>query len=153
MFLFIATSAHADGVFLDGGLGFFRSGYSQAVFLSYQKDSRPLFGLESFYSASIGSWNGEDRNSAIALAKGFLVNLPGGSYLCLEPGGAYVTETTYNLGTHFQFVFRSTLGTRIEHIDLSVGYRHFSNGKGIFRWTRTENHGENFITFQIGYLL
>jgi hypothetical protein len=41
----------------------------------------------------------------------------------------------------------------LDKIDLSLAYRHFSNGDGIFDWSDTPNFGENFITLQIGYLL
>ena len=153
MLLFAATSAHADGVFLEGGQGLFQSTDSQAMFLSYQKDSPPIFGVNSFSKVALGFWNGQYRNDAIVLAQGIWWNLSKKSYLCFEPGGAYIKETTHNLGTHLEFAFRSAVGIRIEKYDLSVGYRHFSNGKGIFHWTDTPNFGENFITLQIGYLL
>jgi len=153
MLLFATTSAHADGVFLEGGQGLFQSTDSQAMFLSYQKDSPPIFGVNSFSKVALGSWNGQNRNDAIVLAQGIWWNLSRKSYLCFEPGGAYITKTTHNLGTPLEFAFRSALGIRTGKYDLSVGYRHFSNGKGIFHWTDTPNFGENFITLQIGYFL
>jgi hypothetical protein len=153
VFLCAATSAHADGIFLEGGQGLFQSTDSQAMFLSYLIDSPPIFGLNSFYKVALGSWNGQNRNDAIVLTKGIWWNLSRKSYLCFEPGGAYITETTHNLGTHLQFAFRFALGMRTEKIDYSIGYRHFSNGKGIFHWTDTPNFSDNFITLQIGYLL
>ena len=146
------TSAHADGVFLEGGLGIHYSTDSQSMFLSYHIDSPPIFGLNNYYDVALGSWNGTNRNNAIVLAKGIWWNLPGKSYLSLEPGGAYIAKTTENLGTRLQFAFRFALGVRTEKIDLSAGYRHFSNGKELFHWTDTSNYGENFITLQIGYL-
>ena len=151
--LLATTSAHADGVFLEGGQGLFQSTDSQAMFLSYQKDSPPIFGFNSFYKVALGSWNGQNRNDAIIFAKGIWLNLSRKSYLCFEPGGAYITKTTHNLGTHLQFSGRLALGMRTEKIDLSIGYRHFSNGAGIFHWTDTSNFSDNFITLQIGYLL
>jgi hypothetical protein len=150
--LYCSTSAHADGVFLEGGQGFHYSTNSQAIFLSYQKDSPRLFGLNSYYDVTLGSWNGPNRNNALVLAKGLWMNLSDKSYITLEPGGAYLSRTTDNLGTRLQFAFRSALGIKTEKYDLSVGYKHFSNGKGIFHWTDTANYGENFITLQIGYL-
>jgi hypothetical protein len=151
--LYCSKPAHADGVFLENGLGFYKSTDSQAIFLSYQRDSPPLFSLKSYYDVAVGSWNGPNRNNAIVLAKGIWVNLSEKSYISLEPGGAYLGRTTENLGTRLQFAFRSALGIRIEKFDLSVGYKHFSNGKGIFHWTNKSNFSENFFTFQIGYLL
>jgi hypothetical protein len=147
------TSVHADGLFLEGGLGFHHSTDSQSIFLSYQIDSPPIFGLNSFYDVALGAWNGQNRNEAIVLAKGLWWNFPRKAYLCIEPGGAYIRKTTDNLSTHLEFAFRFAVGMRTENIDLSAGYRHFSNGKGIFHWTDTPNFGENFITLQIGYLL
>ena len=153
MYLCTTISAHADGVFLEGGQGFFRSADSQVMHLSYQIDATSIFGLNIFYKGALGSWNGHNRNDAIVLAMGILWNLPRKSYICFEPGVAYITETTDNLGTHLQFAFRFALGMRLDKIDLSVGYRHFSNGDGIFNWSDAPNYGENFITLQIGYLL
>jgi hypothetical protein len=151
--LYCSTTAHADGVFLESGLGFYKSTDSQPIFLSYQIDSPPFFGLNSYYDVALGSWNGQNHNKALVLAKGIWMNLSGKSYISLEPGGAYLRRTTDNLGTRLQFAFRSALGIRTEKFDLSVGYKHFSDGKGIFHWTNTSNLSENFITLQIGYLL
>jgi hypothetical protein len=151
--LYCSTPAYADGVFLEGGQGFYYSKDSQVIFLSYQIDSPPLLGLNSYYDLAIGSWNGPDHNKALVLAKGIRMNLSGNEYISLEPGGAYLERTTSNLGTRLQFAFRSALGIRSEKYDLSVGYKHFSNGKGIFHWTDKANFSENFITLQIGYLL
>jgi hypothetical protein len=151
--LYCSTSAYADGVFLEGGQGLFRSTDSQTMFFSYQMDSSQIFGLNSFYKVALGSWDGQCRNDTIILAKGIWWNLPEKTYFCFEPGGAYIKYTTQNLGTHLQFAFRFALGMRIEKIDLSFGYRHFSDGKAIFHWTDTPNYGDNFITLQIGYLL
>ena len=151
---FATTSAHADGVFLEGGLGFQFSTDSQAMFLNYHIDSSPIFGLESFYDLELGSWNGQNHNDAIILAKGMWWDLPKNTYFSFEPGGAYMVKTSNNLGTHLQFAFRFALGMRTEKIDFSIGYRHFSNGAKVFHWTDpSNNNGENFITLQIGYLL
>lgn len=150
-FIFV-TSAYADGIFFEGGSGFFYSDVSQSLFLSYHLDSPQIFGFDTFYGLAFGTWNGDNGNDAVVLVKGFVWNLPEKTYLCIEPGGAYITEITDNLGTNLQFAFRGALGIRIQTLDLSVGYRHFSNGKGVFRWTDTANRGENFATFQIGYL-
>ena len=147
------TSAHADGVYLEGGQGLFRSTDSQTMFLSYQIDTPPILKLNGFYKVAVGSWDGKYRNDVIVLEKGIWWNLSGKSYFCFEPGGAFIRYTTQTLGTHLQFAFRFALGIRTEKIDLSVGYRHFSDGKAIFHWTDTPNFGENFITLQLGYLL
>jgi hypothetical protein len=153
IYLCTTTSARADGVFLEGGQGFFRSADSRAIFLSYQIDTPSIFGINTFCKGELGSWNGQNSNNAVVLALGLLWNLPRKSYICFEPGGAYITKTTDNLGTHLQFALRFAMGMKFDKIDLSVGYKHFSNGDGILNWTDTPNYGENFITLQIGYLL
>jgi hypothetical protein len=153
VFVCTSISAYADGVFLEGGQGLFQSQYSQGGFLSYQKDSRPFFGIDGYYNMSLGAWNESNRNKVIILSKGFLWDFAEKKYLCFEPGGAYMTETTHNLGTHAQFSLKFALGLRKDKLDYSICYRHFSNGAGIFNWTSTANFGENFITLQIGYLL
>jgi hypothetical protein len=153
MLLYCSTPAYADGVFLESGQGFYCSTDSKVISFSYQIDTPPLLGLNSYYDVALGSWDGPDRNNALVFSKGIWMNLYGKAYISLEPGGAYLGRTTSNLGTRLQFAFRSALGIRTKNIDLSVGYKHFSNGKGIFRWTDTPNFGENFITLQIGYLL
>lgn len=148
-----SSPADADGIHLEGGQGFYYSSESQAVFLSYQRDSSPLWLLNTYQSVAIGSWNGPESNNALVLAEGLWISLDGQSYLTVEPGVAYLGRTTDNLGTRLEFAFRSALGIRAEKYDVSIGYKHFSNGKGVFRWTDTPNHGENFITLQIVYLL
>jgi len=151
--LYYSTPSYANGVFLEGGQGIYYSTDSRTIFLSYQIDSPQLFGLNSNYNVALGSWNGPDHNNALILTKGIWMNLHGKTYISFEPGGAYIRRTTNNLGTRLQFAFRSALGIRTEEYDFSIGYKHFSNGKGIFHWTDTANFGENFITLQIGYLL
>jgi len=150
---FIALPAHADGIFVEGGQGLFQSQYSQGGFLSLQKDSGPLFGIGGYYNVSLGAWNEDNRNRAVILSRGFLWDLAENRYFCFEPGGAYMGETTHNLGTHAQFSLKFALGMRSDRFDYAICYRHFSNGAGIFGWTTRNNFGENFITVQIGYRL
>lgn len=147
-----ATSLRADSVFLEGSIGSFKSKGSQALFISYQRDSSPVFGLDSFNEVMLGTWNGGKRNNIIALSKGIRWNFHGKSYVSFAPGGAYVTTTSSNMGTHLQFAFDLSLGMRTEKTDVSVGFKHFSNGRKIFHWTHHSNDGENFITLQAGYL-
>lgn len=151
VFFCTATLAYADGVLLEGGQGIFRSTDAQALFLSYQRDASPLFGIDGFYKLALGAWNGENRNEAIVLTRGFRWDLSEKSYFCFEPGGAYVTKTTDNLGTHLQFAFRFALGLRKDNFDYSIAFRHFSNGAGIFHWTEKTNCSDNFMTIQFGY--
>lgn len=152
LFSCTCITAHADGVYLEGGQGFIHSTDAQVFFLDYQIESRPFFGINSFYSAAIGAWSGKQRNKAVILSKGFWWSLYDTSYFCFEPGGAYVTETTENLGTHPQFSLKFALGMRKDNFDYSLCYRHFSNGAGIFQWTSESNLSENFMMIQVGYL-
>lgn len=148
----IATSLRADGVFLAGSVGSFKSKGSEALFIGYQRDASAIFTFDSFNELMLGSWNGGKRNNIIALSKGIRWNFYGQSYTCLRAGGAYVSGTSSNMGTHLQFAFDLALGVRMERIDLSIGFKHFSNGKKIFNWTHHSNDGENFITIQTGYI-
>ncbi|HUL00481.1 MAG TPA: acyloxyacyl hydrolase [Nitrospirota bacterium] len=144
--------SQADDVVLEGGFGFYKSSDSQAVFLRYQKESSPLFGIDSYYDAALASWNGNDHNDALIITKGIRIDLVKETYFAFEAGGAYLERTTHNLGTRLQFAFRFALGMKVGAFDLGIGYNHLSNGKGIFHWTNTTNYGENFITCQLGYV-
>jgi hypothetical protein len=146
------SSVLADGLIVEGGIGFYESNNSEAAFLRYQKDSAPLFGFDSYYDLAIASWNGDNHNSAIIITKGLRWGLSERTHFDFEAGGAYLKRTTDNLGTRLQFAFRFALGAKVSKFDIALGYNHFSNGKGIFGWTRSSNLGENFITLQLGYL-
>ena len=127
VFLYATTSAHADGAFIEGGLGFKFSTDSKAMFLSYHIDSSPIFRIKSFYNLALGSWNGQNHNNAIVLVKGIWWDLPSKTYFSFEPGGAYMVKTSNNLGTHLQFAFRFALGMRAEKIDLSNQLQNYQN--------------------------
>jgi hypothetical protein len=145
-----ATPAHADGLFVEAGSGFYRSRDADAFFLRYQKEASLLFGQQGFYEASYGHWSGQNHNSAIALARG--IRLPWAeekNYVSGEAGLSFVDRTIDNLGTHFQFLFRLALGRRIGALDFSLGYVHYSNGKYFMGW-HGPNYGENFVTLQAG---
>ena len=148
-----AASAFADGLSVEAGQGIFHSADSRAVFIGYQMDSSfSIYSLNFYYKGAIGSWNGHNANNTAILALGIVMNLPEKWYLCFEPGGAYVEETTENLGTNLQFALRFAAGMKIDKIDISMAFRHFSNGDGIFDWSDTPNFGDNFLTLQAAYL-
>jgi hypothetical protein len=153
VFLFcFPVVSQADEVLLEGGLGFYKSYNSEAVFLRYQKYVSPFFGLGSYYSPALATWSGQTRNSAIILTKGFRWYMTESLHADFEGGGAYLDRTTQNLGTHFQFAFRVAMGVKLGTFDLGLGYNHFSNGKGVFQWTKTANLSENFVSLHVGYM-
>jgi hypothetical protein len=152
MFILLANApgTQADSLSVEAGTGFNYSKDADAVFLRYQKETSLLFGQQSFYEASYGHWSGQNRNSAMGLARG--IRLPWSeerNYVSGEAGLSYVDRTTDNLGTHYQLLFRVALGHRIGAFDLSLGYVHYSNGKFFFGW-HGPNYGENFVTVQAG---
>jgi len=149
MFFCLPAVARGDGLFAEGGEGFLFSSNTEALFVRYMKDARPLFGRESFYDFSVASWNGPNHDDAVAITRGLRWDWKEKNYFSFEAGGAYLERTTDNLGTRLQFAFRFAFGLKAEEYDISIGYNHFSNGKEIFHWSGP-NNGENFLTLQIG---
>lgn len=141
----------ADVMSLEAGIGVHHSGNSEAVFLRYQIDAPLLLGLDGYYEASLGAWNGSNRAGSIGISRGVQWFWGEMGYLAGSAGMAYLTETTDNLGTRFQFLFRAALGRRGDQYDFSLGYVHYSNGKYFFGWDGP-NYGENYITLQLGRL-
>lgn len=149
---FTSASAYADGLSVEAGQGIFKSLDSRAIFLGYQlHSSLSIYSFDVYYKGSVGSWNGHNNNNTVILALGILLNMPEKWYICFEPGGAYVEKTTDNLGTNLQFALRFAAGMKFDMFDISLAYRHFSNGDGIFNWSDTPNFGENFLTLQAAY--
>jgi len=153
LFFRIPATAYADGLFIEGGVGIIHSRLSDAGFLRYYKDTSPLFGHSSFYDFSFARWNGRSDNQAVAIGRGLLWKWTEEYYSSFEAGGAYLWQTTQNLGTRLQFEFRLAFGLKKGKYDFSAGYIHISNGQEIFRWSSdTPNKSENFVTIQIGRL-
>jgi len=152
LLLCISAPVCADEVIVEGGVGFYKSYNSEAAFLRYQKYVSPFFGFGSFYDLAIATWSGPTRNNAIILTKGFRWYMTESLHADFEGGGAYVARTTQNLGTHLQFAFRVAMGLKLGAFDLGLGYNHFSNGKGVFQWTKTANLSENFVSLHAGYM-
>jgi Lipid A 3-O-deacylase (PagL) len=154
--LFWPVDAKADGFFVESGPGVFHSRGSVALFLRYQRDAPALFGQAGFYEASYGSWNGANRNEAIALARGIVWPFGEHDYLCFAAGLGRVRTTTKNLDTPIEILLRGAYGRRVGRFDISLGFTHFSNGKFFFRsihhpwWDHGPNFGENFPTLQVG---
>jgi hypothetical protein len=147
----IPSTACADGLFVEGGVGVIHSRLSDAGFFRYYKDTSPVFGCRSYYDFSLAHWNGRNENDAVVIGRGVLWNWTEKYYSSFEAGGAYLWQTTENLGTRAQFAFRFASGLKVETFDISAGYIHYSNGQEIFRWSSdTPNKSENFVTIQIG---
>ena len=134
---------------LEAGTGFYYSDNAEALFLRYQRDATPWFGLTEYIELSLGGWNGPTGTEAIGISRGAAWFWTTKYYLAGSAGIGYIADKTDNLGTHFQFLFRVALGRRGETYDLSVGWVHYSNGKYFFGW-EGPNNGENFITLQVG---
>jgi hypothetical protein len=151
LFSNIPSTTYADGLFVEGGVGIIHSRLSDAGFLRYYKDTSPVLGLRSFYDFSLAHWNGRNDNDAVAIGRGVLWGWTDEFYSSFEAGGAYLWQTTENLGTRAQFAFRFAFGLKAETFDISAGYIHYSNGQEIFRWSSNRpNKSENFVTIQIG---
>ncbi len=144
-----SSSVYADGLFVEAGPGIFYSEDTTVSLVRFQKDTSKLFGHESFYEAAYASWNGENSNRAVSLARGLRWGDPGRAYRSADIGICHISRTTGNLGTPFQFYFRAASGMKVGGTDLSIGFIHYSNGKLVFRW-HGPNRSENFLTVSIG---
>jgi hypothetical protein len=150
------VAADADGFFVESGPGVSHSRGSFALFMRYQRNAPALFGHESFYEVSYGSWNGPNRNEAAALARGIGWQSGDDGYVSFEAGLGLVRKTTGNLDTPVEILLRAAYGRRVGRLDISLGFTHFSNGKKLLRniyppwWERGPNFGEYFPTLQLG---
>lgn len=147
----IDAPARADLFALERGRGNHNSRGSNATFLRYQHDMRPLWGTMGFVEFAGGVWDGNYENRTVGGGGGLRYTLTERGYVSAAAGPAYVTDRTDHLGTHLQFQWRLALGWRIGRVDLALAQIHYSNGKSIFRWEGA-NVGDNFLTLQIGYL-
>lgn len=133
---------------MGAGFGDIRSQGATAIFLRYQARAADLFGSESFYELSLGAWNGSNRNSVIAIARGIRWRWSSRDFLTFELGAAAANRTTDHLGTHAQFVSHIMLGRQFGDYKLSLGQTHYSNAKDLFHWSGP-NIGENFLTLEL----
>ncbi len=145
----LAATAHADTISVETGRGFHHSQHTEALFLRYEHEAPALFGYESFYEISAATWNGKNNASAIGVGRGARLSWGNKNYFSASIGPSFINRTTENLGTLCQFSLRFALGRQAGGYDLSLGYNHYSNGKGLFEW-KGPNWGENFLTVQIG---
>ncbi len=143
--------AAENGLFLESGVGYFKSLHTEAVLIRLDRETSPLFGKESFYEGFFAHWNGANHDDYPGIARGLRWRLTGDQYTSFAAGLGHIYRDTENLGMLFEFYFRLAYGIRKEHFDLSLGLIHISDGKPIFGWSGHDN-GENFVTFSAGVL-
>ncbi len=147
--LALSSFVYADGIFVEAGPGLFNSRSTTVSLVRVQKDTSKLFRHDSFYEAAYASWNGENSNHAVSLARGLRGGDSGRAYWSADIGLCHISRTTDNLGTPFQFHIRAASGIKVGRADLSIGLIHYSNGKLLFRWSGP-NKSENFLTVSAG---
>ena len=135
---------------VEAGPGISHSSDGNMLGIRYEADWVPVEQMMSFVDLSASTWSGDAENTSVGAALGLRYGLPRDNYLSASMGLAYVANETENLGTNGQFLFRFALGHRYERYDFSIGYTHYSNGKGLFGWDGP-NRGDDFITLQLGY--
>ncbi len=146
-----ASNVAADGLFIEAGPGWFCSTGAVLSLVRFDKDTSALFGQDSFYEFTYASWDGQNRNRAVSIARGLRWKAPAPFFWTFNAGISHVYTTTNNLGTEFQFYFRGSYGVTVGKAELSLGLIHYSNGKLVFRWDGP-NDGENFATVSVGLI-
>ncbi|MEK7734116.1 MAG: acyloxyacyl hydrolase [Pseudomonadota bacterium] len=144
LLLLLPSLLRADLIGIDVGRGNHNSRDSTAVFFRYVRDLRLWEGMPFYGEFLAGRWDGAYENQSFSLGLGLRYPLPGDWSLGASGGIGYVHERNNHLGTHPQFVFRFGINYRFGKNELSLTQRHYSNGKGLFRWDEP-NVGENFI--------
>lgn len=132
---------------LQTGEGFHHSVRTEPLFIRYQRSS-PIFGIDGYYEAVIGGWNGPNGVFTVGIGRGLRISFDP-LYVAASAGLSYISDTTKNLGTPMEFNFHVAAGRRYESLDISIGYVHYSNGKYFFGWSGP-NYGENFFSLMAG---
>lgn len=145
-----AQVACADMLAVSAGRGNIKSQGSYAFFLSYLKNAPRLFNRESTYDLTFGYWSGSTYNTALTLARTVRWKLSPEYYFAGTLGIGVVDHTSDHLGTQGQFTIRLAVGRKFGKYDLSIGERHFSNGKTALKlnW-HGPNDGEDFLTVML----
>lgn len=150
--LLLTSPVSADNVFLDAGVGLFKSESSGALFLRYQKETSQLLRRPSYWEGVAGYWTGDNSALTLGIARGINWNLAKRDhYFSTTFGVLGVSRTTEHLGTHFQFYFREAFHIKLRGADVSLGLTHISNGKAVFGWNGP-NSGENFVNLAVGFM-
>jgi hypothetical protein len=129
-FSLYAWTACANGLFVEAGPGVSTSQGSTYTAVRYQKDTSRLFDTDSFYELSYASWNGPNKNNALSFARGLRWTGTVNNYGSADIGVGHINRTTGNLGTPFQFYLRFAYGIKVGAFDLSMGFVHYSVGRG-----------------------
>lgn len=98
----------------------------------------PIRNLPTYTNFSVGGWEGKNSSHFISITEG--IKYGDIFYTKIEIGISFLSDTTKNLSTSFQFKDKISLGYRFNDLSISINYIHFSNG-GI----KKPNRGENFI--------
>lgn len=144
-----ASTAAAGTLSLEAGRGFHHSQHVEALFLRYQIPAFTLFEQPAYYEALAGAWNGANRNEVVALSLGIEIPWHEDDHFFGSAGIGRASNTTANLGVHFQFTFHVGYAMKVGAVNVSAGYVHFSTGKYFLGWDGP-NYGENFFTVQAG---
>ncbi len=148
--VFLGASAWADDLFVEGGVGLFKSANSTALMLRYQRDTSRIFAYPSYWEAVAAYWDNDTRATAVGIARGVAWNRRNReSYATTSFGLVLINRTTEHLGTRWQFYIRASYDFKHWDRRFSIGAVHFSNGKAVFGWDGP-NSGENFLTLSVG---
>ena len=143
------SHAFANKLSIEGGPGIFKSLYSYAVFLRYQRDTSALFDYPSYYEAVGSYWTNDCHAAAFGIARAVEWRKENKNhYFSTSFGLMGVSRTTEHLGTNFQFYFRAAYNMKLDGREASLGLVHVSNGKAVFGWDGP-NSGENFLTLAV----
>lgn len=143
------AAADAGTLSVETGGGFHHSTHTECLFLRYQTKAFELLGFDTYYEALAGGWNGKNRNEAVALSLGIMLPWHENDWFFGSAGLGRASRNTDNLGVHFQITFHVGYTMKIEPVNLTLGYVHFSTGKYFLGW-EGPNYGENFLTLQAG---
>ena len=97
----------------------------------------PIKNLPTYTSLGIGGWDKEESSFFGSINEGIKYGKKYFTYA--QVGVAALANTTKNLSTSLEFTEKIGIGLNLENFDISLFYRHISNG-GI----KKPNRGENF---------
>ncbi|MHB8453516.1 MAG: hypothetical protein ACYDDO_02210 [Acidiferrobacterales bacterium] len=129
---FVTFAAKAQ-LSIGAGVDVSKARGTQAVFLTYQPRTSHLDFLA-------GAWRGRYYGQAYGIAYRCNFGQLFGTF-----GAAYLPKVNNISGTHANFNIE--LGYQMTP-RWGILWQHFSNGKGIFRWTTRANAGWNFLVLK-----
>jgi lipid A 3-O-deacylase len=158
------VGAEEDQYFIDSvslGAGISRHNEIGISRFGVRKDSDYTFfknqtgWLSGYYEASLGCWMGEDDTIYNAAFSPVFVYYFGAPTWKVQPyieagiGVSAISDTDIgnrNMSTIFQFEDRIGLGVKLEHVDVSIRYMHYSNGS-----IAQPNDGIDIFIATLGY--